>query len=91
MVSSPRDIFDGFLAIGVMAKKQLPQLRVIIGGVLHCDMEGVSQRAKVAKINSMLKLKARKMDGFYFMDEDFDWVDGDGAWIWKYTDQTASI
>ena len=79
LVSCPRDICDGILAIGVMAKKQLPQLRVIIGGVLPCDMEGVSQRAKVAKINSMLKLKARKMDGFYYMDEDFDWVDGDGT------------
>ena len=45
-----------------------------LGGVLDCNMEGELRRAK---INSIVKEKARKMDDFFFMDEDLDWVDGD--------------
>ena len=46
--SSPIDIADGILAIGIMAKRKRAYLKVIVGDFLHCDQEAIS--SSVAEI-----------------------------------------
>ena len=77
--SSPKDIADGILSIGVMAKKQQAELKVVIGGLLHCDQDELPTRSIVAEANKILRRKVHNLDDFYFMEEDDDWLNGDGS------------
>ena len=72
--SSCKDIADGILATGVMAKAKSTNLKVIIGGLLHYDQDGLRLRSNVAEVNKTLKGKIGKLDNFYFMEEDFNWL-----------------
>ena len=73
--SSPRDIADEILSIGVMAKKKLANLMIIVGGLLHCDI--LPTRSNVGEVNTILRQKVKKLDAFYFMEQDCDWVKDD--------------
>ena len=73
--SSPRDIADGILSIGVMAKKKLANLMIIVGGLLHCDI--LPTRSNVDEVNTILRQKLKKLDAFDFMEQDCDWVNDD--------------
>ena len=73
--SSPKDIADGILSIGIMAKKQQEQLKIVIGGLLPCDKE-MATRSIINKVNKVLRQKICKLQDFYFM-EGFDWTNND--------------
>ena len=70
--SSHKDIADGILAIGIMAKRKRAGLKVIVGGLLHSDQE-------IAEINKVLRQKIRKLKDFYYMEEDCDWLIDDDS------------
>ena len=76
--SSPNDIADGVLAIGVMAKQANTNIQIIIGGLLHCDKE-LPTRSIVVEVNKILRQKIRSLKDFFYMEEDCDWIDGDGS------------
>ena len=76
--SSAKDIADGILSIGVMAKKQQEQFKIVIGGLLPCDKD-VETRAIVRHVNKVLRQKICKLHDFYFMEEDFDWINDDDS------------
>ena len=76
--SSVKDIADGILSIGVMAKKQQEQLKIVIGGLLPCDKD-VETRAIVQHVNKVLRQKICKLHDFYFMEEDFDRINDDDS------------
>ena len=63
--SSPNDIADGVLAIGVMAKQANVNLKIIIGSLLHCDKE-LPTRSMVAEVNKILQQKIRRLEGFLY-------------------------
>ena len=71
--SSCKDIADGMLSTGVMAKAKSRNLKVIVGGLLHCDQ----LTSNVAEVNKILKRKIGKLHQFYFMDEDINWLEND--------------
>ena len=75
--SSCKDIADGILSTGVMAKGKSRNLKVIVGGLLHCDQDGLQLRSNVAEVNKTLKRKIGKLHQFYFMEEDINWLEND--------------
>ena len=75
--SSCKDIADGILSTGVMAKAKSRNLKVIVGGLLHCDQDGLQLRSNVAEVNKTLKRKIGKLHQFYFMEEDSNWLEND--------------
>ena len=58
-----------------MAKKKLANLKIIVGGLLHCDI--LLTRSNIVEVNTILRQKVNKLDGFYFMEQDCDWVKDD--------------
>ena len=76
--SSPKDIADGILSIGIMAKKQQEQLKIVIGGLFPCDKE-MATRSIINKVHKVLRQKICKHQDFYFMEEDFDWTNNDDS------------
>ena len=65
-------------SIGIMAKKQQEQLKIIIGGLLPCD-KVIATRSIINKVNKVLRQKICKLQDFYFMEEDFDWTANDDS------------
>ena len=55
-----------------------PDLKVVVGGLLHCDQNGLPLRSNVAEVNVALRRKTRKLKDFY-IEEDSDWLLADGA------------
>ena len=80
--SSPRDIADGILSIGIMAKKKLANLKIIIGGLLHCDI--LPTRTNIVEVNMILRQKVHKLDDFFFMEQDCDWLQDDESLNMEY-------
>ena len=76
--SSPKDIADGFLSIGIMAKEQQEQSKIVIGGLLPYGKE-MATRSIINKVNKVLRQKICKLQDFYFMEEDFDWTNNDDS------------
>ena len=77
--SSPKDIADGILAIGIMAKTKYPDVKVIVGGLLHCNQD-VQSRFSVAEVNKVLRQKIHKLkEDLYYMEEDCDWINDDDS------------
>ena len=72
LFSSPKNIADGVLSIGIMAKRKIPNLQVVIAGLLDCDLD--PSRQNVAKTNKVIKRKTRKLKDFFFMEQDMDWT-----------------
>ena len=72
-----KDIADGILSTGVMTKAKSRDLKVIVGGLLHCDQDGLQLRSNVAEVNKILKRKIGKLHQFYFMEEDINWLEND--------------
>ena len=63
--SSPKDIADGILAIGIMAKRKQAGLKVIVSGLLHCDQDAlIPIRSSVAEIKV---LRQKILEDFYYL------------------------
>ena len=74
----PSHIADGVLAIGVMAKTRNKDLKIIVTGLLHCDLD-LPMRSNVAEVNKVLRRKCHKLKDFYFMEQDVDWLKKDSS------------
>ena len=71
--SLPSNIADGVLAVGAMARKNNSMVKILIMGLLHCDLNNYKIRSNVAEINNILRRKYHKMN-FTFAEEDADWL-----------------
>ena len=72
----PSHIADGVLAIGVMAKKKNNNIKVIVTGLLHCDLNDHPMRTNVAEVNKILRRKCSKFN-FVYAGQDADWITED--------------
>ena len=71
--SLPSNIADGVLAVGAMARKNNTMVKILIMGLLHCDLNNNKMRSNVAEVNNILRRKCHKMN-FTFAEEDADWL-----------------
>ena len=71
--SLPSNIADGVLDVGAMARKNNSMVKILIMGLLHCDLNNYKMRSNVAEVNNILRRKCHKMN-FTFAKEDADWL-----------------
>ena len=79
--SRPKDIANGILSIGVKFQEHIPNVRVLISGILPRD-EGKSQRAeKIAQVNGQLSKMCSNEDlqNFHYIAPDPDFSNEDGS------------
>ena len=71
--SLPSNIADGVFAVGAMARKNNSMVKILIMGLLHCDLNNYKMRSNVAEVNNILRRKCHEMN-FTFAEEDTDWL-----------------
>ena len=63
--SKAEDIADGILSIGAVVKEKHKDVKVIVGGLLPCQMDGQCKAATTSRVNKYLRQRIRKMKDFF--------------------------
>jgi len=77
---TPSCIANGILSIAVTFQEKVPDLKVVVTGLLPRDLHQSSyRRDKIKKVNKIVKKMCRRdFEGVYYMKQDDDWVVEDG-------------
>jgi len=78
--SRPRDIASGIMSIGVKYQEALPDVRILITGILPRDADRSLRKDKIDQVNSSLEklCKHQDIENFYYIPPSDDFLKDNG-------------